>query len=113
MIENYVEFEVGNETYKLVLRMEDILALEKKINGNPMSVFGMGERFPTVTEMCYVLWASLQCFHHGISVDKARGIFEGYLRSGNAQTDFLTVMMDVYAISGIIPKDAKEAEAKN
>lgn len=106
---NYVEFEVGDETYKLRLGMSAIVQLEKKLGCNPMGIFGNGDKIPTITQMCDILHASLQKYHHGCNLDKARDIFEDYL-SEHSQTDFLPVILEVYKVSGIIPKDAEEAE---
>lgn len=114
---NYVEFNAGKEEYKLAIPVRDIVALEKKLGCNPMAIFGdiMNEEFqmPTITEMVTVLQASLQKYHHGVSLDKACAIFEDYLADGHDQTEFVNVITDVYKVSGIIPKKSQESEAKN
>lgn len=107
----YYELEVGNKTYKLRLNTRNIVSLEKLLNTNPLGVFGAGDRIPTVTEMVYILHASLQQYEHGITLEDAYNIFDEYIEQGNTTTDFVTVIVEVYKASGIIKKT--KAEEKN
>lgn len=108
---NFVNFEVGNKTYKLRLSTRNIVMLEKQLGCNPLSIFGPNyDSVPTITQMVAILHASLQQYNHSISLTDAYDIFDEYLAEGNATTDFLTVIIDIYRASGIIPKDE---EAKN
>lgn len=108
---NYVEFAVGNDTYKLRLSTRNVVLLEKQIGCNPLSIFGAnGETVPTVTVMVTVLHAALQQYNHGISLNEAYDIFDAYLEDHSA-IDFLPVILEVYQASGIIPKDTNEKNA--
>jgi len=115
---NYIDFEVGNKVYKLRLTTRNIVALEKTIGRNPVSIFfdGGEERIPTITEMVAVLHASLQQFNHGISMNDAFDIFDCYI-ADNSTMDFIKVIMEVYKVSGLIPKEKENTievdEAKN
>lgn len=109
----YVDFNVGSEEYKLRLSVRSIVALEKSLGCNPIGIFGNGETIPPITQMVAVLHAALQKYHHGITMDKAYDIFEGYLDDGHTMNDFIAVIIDVYRESGIIPKDNEAEEAKN
>lgn len=110
---NYINFEVGNETYKLRLSTRNIVALEKQLGCNPLGIFGDGETVPTITVMVSVLHASLQQLNHGISLNDAYDIFDRYIADGHSSVDFIPVIIDVYKASGIIPKDSGEGEEKN
>lgn len=110
----YVDFTAGEKTYKLRLATRNIVALEKAIGRNPVSVFGMSEenmRIPTVTEMVHILHNSLQKFQHGITINDAQDIFDAYLEDHN-MTDFVQVITDIYKVSGIMrdPKEELEEE---
>ena len=112
---NYIDFEVGNNTYKLRLNTRSIVLLEKQLGGNPLNIFGNDFNnpvIPPIGTMVAILHASLQQYEHGITLDKAYDIFDRYLEE-HATTDFIPVIMDIYKASGIIPKDNKEAEEKN
>ena len=108
---NFINFEVGNESYKLRLNTRNIVLLEKQIGCNPLSIFGDGDTVPTVTIMVAVLHAALQQYNHGITLNDAYDIFDKYLDEGHSSVDFLPVIIDIYKASGIIPKDSKEKNA--
>ncbi len=110
---NYIDFEAGNKSYKLRLNTRNIVALEKNIGRNPVSIFfeGSDERVPTITEMVAVLHASLQQYNHGISMNDAFDIFDAYIDEGHSTMEFIKVIMEIYQASGLVPKN--EEEAKN
>ena len=103
----YFDFEAGGKAYKLRLSTRNTVALEKRLGCNPLAIFGDGETIPTVTVLVNVLWASLQQYHHGISVNDAYDIFDDYLADGNSMTDFVPVILEVYQVSGLIPKEVE------
>ncbi len=107
---NYIDFEVGNKSYRLRLTTRSIVLLEKQLGCNPLSIFGNGETVPTITTMVAVLHAALQKYNHGISLNDAYDIFDEYLDEGHSSVDFLPVILDIYRASGVIPKDKKEEE---
>ncbi len=101
----YYDFEAGNKAYKLRLNTRNVVALEKQLGGNPLSIFGDGSKLPTVSELVAVLWASLQQYHHGITMNDAYDIFDAYLEN-HIMTDFLSVIIEVYKVSGLIQTEA-------
>lgn len=109
----YYDFNAGDKAYKLRLDTRATVALEKALGCNPLSIFGAGDRIPTVTEMVQVLHSSLQKFHHGITLNDAYSIFDNYLEDGNTATDFIVVIVEIYKASGIIAADDKDTEGKN
>lgn len=100
----YVDFEAGNKNYKLRLNTRNLVALEKQLGCNPLSIFGDGSTLPTLTQMVNVLFYSLQQYNHSISLNDAYDVFDAYLEEHSA-TDFLGVIIEVYKVSGLIPKD--------
>lgn len=101
----YYDFEAGNKAYKLRLNTRNIVGLEKVLGCNPLGIFGNGETLPTISQMVAVLHASLQAFHHGISLNDAYDIFDAYLEDGHATTDFIPVILEIYKVSGIIARE--------
>lgn len=106
----YITFLVKGKEYKLRLSTRGIVLLEKQLRCNPLSIFGDGDTIPTITTMVAILHASMQKYHHNITLNDAYDIFDEWLDDGNATTDFIPVIMDIYKASGIIPKDAEEEE---
>jgi hypothetical protein len=98
----YYEFEVDNNTYKLRLSTRQVVSLERQLGCNPLSIFGNGDRIPTVTEMVAILHNSLTQLNHNITITDAYDIFDKYLADGHTPTDFLTVIIEVYKVSGLI-----------
>lgn len=106
----YVDFTAGNNEYKLRLNTRSVVALEKALGCNPVMIFGDGETLPSVTTMVTVLHASLQAFHHGVTIEKAYDIFDAWVEDGNNMVDFVKLILDIYKASGIVPKEVEEAE---
>lgn len=107
----YTEFKADNKEYKLRLNTRSIIALEKQLGCNPLSIFGDGDKIPTITTMVSILHAALQQYEHGISLNDAANIFDAYLADGNTITDFIPVIIDLYKVSGLIANG--EVEQKN
>lgn len=106
----FYEFEVGNKAYKLRLNTRNTIALEKALGCNPLAIFGNGDNIPTVTVMVNILFAALQQYEHGITLNDAYDIFDKWLDEGHVVTDFIPVILEVYKSSGILKVD-KEGEA--
>ena len=105
---NYINFVAGNKESKLRLSTRAIVALEKQLGCNPLSLFGDGDTLPTITTMVYVLHASLPQRNHGIPLNDAYDIFDVYLVDGHTMTDFLLVMIEIYKVSGLIGNEGTE-----
>lgn len=108
---NYIDFEAGNKTYKLRLSTRNIVLLEKQLGCNPLSIFGNGDTVPTITTMVAILHAALQQYNHGITLNDAYDIFDEYIADGHTTVDFISVILEIYKASGIIPKDTEEKNA--
>ena len=108
----YIDFQAGNNAYKLRLNTRAIVALEKQIGCNPLSIFGAGDTIPTVTTMVAILHAALQQYQHSITLADAYDIFDTYLADGNAMTDFIAVIVELYKQCGLI-NEAKDVTEKN
>jgi hypothetical protein len=107
----YVDFHAGNKDYKLRLSTRNTVQLEKQLGCNPLAIFGKGDTIPTVTTMVNVLYASLLQYNHGITLNDAYDIFDDYIADGNAATDFVNVLLEIYKVSGLIK--IEEVEGKN
>lgn len=105
----YYDFTANGKEYKLRLNTRNIVALEKSLGCNPLAVFGDGDTIPTVTTMVAILHASLQQYQHNITLADAYNIFDEYLVDGNSAIEFISVIMEIYKVSGII----KEQTEKN
>ena len=107
----YIDFHAGNKDYRLRLNTRNVVMLEKQLGCNPLSIFGDGDKLPTVTEMVNILYCSLLQYNHGISLNDAYDIFDEYLADGHSATDFITVILEIYKVSGLIKSE--DVEEKN
>lgn len=103
----YVDFNAGNKDYKLRLTTRSVIALEKQLGCNPLSIFGNGETLPTITTMVAILHAALQQYQHGISLSDAYEIFDEFLAE-NSMTDFIPVIIELFKVSGLIKNEAEK-----
>lgn len=101
----YTEFNANGKEYKLRLSTRNIVLLEKQLGCNPIGIFGNGEELPTITTMVTILHASMQQYHHNISLNEAYDIFDEWLADGHSATDFLTTIIEIYKVSGLIKVD--------
>lgn len=104
----YTELTIGANQYKLRLNTRGVVLLEKQLGCNPIGIFGDGSELPTVTTMVNILHASLQQYHHNISLNDAYDIFDEYLADGKQASDFLSVIIDIYKVSGLIKNDGNQ-----
>ena len=98
----YVDFAASGNNYKLRLSTRNIVLLEKQLGCNPLSIFGNGDKIPTITTMVTILHIAAQQYHHNITLDKAYDIFDEWLADGHTMPDFISVILDIYKVSGII-----------
>lgn len=104
----YVDFAAGNKEYKLRLNTRDVVALEKSLGCNPLAIFGNGDTIPTITTMVKILHNSMRKFHHNITLEDAYDIFDNWLDEGHTMTDFISVILEIYKVSGLIKNDTEE-----
>ena len=110
----YVDFTAGNKDYKLRLNTRQTVALEKQLGANPVSIFGNGETLPTITQMVNILYAALVPLNHNITLNDAYDIFDSYLEDGHTATDFISIILQIYKVSGLIKNDeVKDENEKN
>lgn len=97
----YYDFEAGGEAYKLRLNTRQSCVLEKMLGMNPLMIFSV-DGIPKISDMCAVLHASLQELNHGVSMQKVYEIFDAYLADGHTPSDFVSVIFEVYKVSGLL-----------
>ena len=109
----YIDFEADRKAYKLRLTTRDVITLEKRLGCNPLSIFGNGDRVPSVTEMVAILHASLQTYQHGTTYEVALDIFEAWLSDEHTITEFIPIIIEIYRTGGLIAKEkAPKGEAE-
>lgn len=99
--------------YKLRLDAMRIVQLEKALGGrSPLSIFieASDRSVPPLGDLLLVLHAALQPFHHGFKLEDVYKLYDTWAEEGFMLSDFLPVIIEIYKISGLIPK---EVDSKN
>ena len=108
----YTELAVGDKTLKLRLTTRAVIALEKKLGKNPLSVFTgvQGGELPTVSEIIAVLHASLQALEHGYTEEAVCDLYDEYIDEGHNLSDIIPVVIEVFQVSGLIGKEERPSK---
>ncbi len=114
---NYYEFIVGEKEYRLRLGASQIKMAENKIGRNLLDMLiriDAGE-LPKVGDTLIILHASLQKFHHNMTMTKVEELYDNFIDSGKTYTDIIPILMELFRVSGLIGKAEdipEEAEAE-
>lgn len=110
----FYEIKIGDKEYKLRLNTRNTILLEKSLGCNPLSIFGNEDEpvLPTVTAMVAILHAALQQYQHNITTNDAFDLFDEWLADGNTPADFVSIIIEIYKVSGLISNE-EEKEEKN
>ena len=102
----YKELKIGDKELKLRLSTRDCVALEKKLGRNPLDDLMAVEqgKLPTVV----VLHASLQKYQSNYSLENVYDLYDEYIEEGNTLTDMLSVITDVFKVSGFFKEPDNE-----
>lgn len=104
------ELVIGSNTYKLRLNIENTIALQKKIGKNPIEIFSNlnGAQMPDITDMASVLFYSLQPYHNDEfkDISDVYALIDNYYDEGGDITSLIKVILEIYKVSGTIPKNS-------
>ena len=110
---NYTRFNVGEKELKLCLDAKNTVALERVLGTNPVNELrncSEKEHLPSLDFISATLHASLQKYQHGYTLTKVYDLIDEFIGEGKNLTDFLPVLIDVFQVSGFIPKGTDEVE---
>ena len=91
----------GNE-YKLRLDARSSVSLERKLGKSPLDVLVEASEgsIPKLEDLIEIFAASLSKYNHGMTVEKAYDLYDDFLEDGNAFTDFIPVVIEIFKCSG-------------
>lgn len=110
---NYTALKVGENEYKLRLDTKNTGMLEKVVGTNPVNeIMKMANsQLPSTTFVAHCLNASMQKYHHGVTLDKVYGIMDNYYEKEDKNLmDFIPVLMEVFQIAGLLPRDKGDVD---
>ncbi|MEK5038974.1 DUF6096 family protein [Sporosarcina sp. FSL K6-3457] len=105
----YTTLNFGGEEFKLRITAAATVDLEKKLGGrNPLDILTAIEsgNLPSISSVLLILHAAVQKFHHGFKFDDIANLYDLYIDDGNAYTDLLPALIEVFKVSGFFPSKA-------
>lgn len=105
----YTSLNFGGEEFKLRITAVSAIDLEKKLGGrNPLEILTAIESgsLPSIGSVLLILHASVQKFHHGFKFEDIANLYDQYVEDGNAYTDLLPELIEVFKVSGFFPSKA-------
>lgn len=114
----YTTVEIGGKEYRCRLTARAMVDLEKRLSGSPINTFmaiaNSGE-FPELDTLIKIFHASLQAFHHDMTLEKTYDLYDAMVDDGKTMVDLLNIIVEIFQNSGLIPKDLvnEDPERKN
>lgn len=129
----YITIVLRNEEYKLRLTTKNIVDLERKLKCNPLSVlFDIYSNIDendteeanftrmlahwSVEKFVLILHASLQKYHHDMTLDKVYDLYDDMLSENFDMGQQMDLLAKIFQSSGLMPKEKsedKEDDEKN
>lgn len=105
----FYSLTIGAKELKLRLDTKNLIALEKAIGKNPVEILFSLDRgaLPKITDVVYILHFSLQSLNNGYSLEKTFDLYDEYVANGGTLIDFISVLNEIFANSGLIQKANK------
>lgn len=111
---NYVELKMDADTsYKLFLTSQQTVELERKLGRNPVAIFvgGNGQAaLPLLEDVITVLFFALKKHHNISKYAVVYEIYDHWIAAGNSLTELIPIIVKVFQVSGLLPRDMKELE---
>lgn len=112
----YSLITINGKDYRCRLSTRNAVELERKMGKNPLNIFmkmADGNVYPNLDDMMMIFHASLQKYHHGITLEEAYNIFDEYVDEGHTLIDFIPFILEIFQNSGFIPKETEEDSLPN
>lgn len=97
----FATWDVGNESLKLKLEINETMELEKKFRKNLISLIGDEDNIPPLTTMLQIIHAAASPWKHGLKFKDIVSYFEKYRAEGGTQLNlYVDVYLQVFMVSG-------------
>lgn len=103
----YTDLKIGEKEFKLRLDARACVALEKKLGKSPLNVLMEAgkDSLPKLEDMIAIFHASIQKYQSGYTEEKTYDLYDEYVESGNALTDFIPVILEIFKVSGFFKEE--------
>ena len=109
--------KIGETEYKCKINTNGLVSLERRLKGNPLNIFmTIGDEnftLPKIEDLLIIFHESLTTYQHGISMDDVYDIFDKYIEDGKTIVDFINEIVEIFNVSGLLPKDKKKSKTRS
>ena len=103
----FKQITIKGKNYNLKLTSRALVKLERELGTNPVNLFMVeGTALPQMEGLIKVFRYSFPK-DMNISEDQAFDLFDDFIEEGNDLTSFIEMIVEVFKVSGIIPKDSE------
>lgn len=108
----YVTLTVNGDEYHLKFSAAATIEAEKKLGKGLLMAM---QDMMSITTQVTMLWAALQKYHHGITMDAATDIYDAYVSGNGSMTDFVNTIVEALEVSGFTkpPQEGAKKAANN
>lgn len=99
----YTTFTVKDQEYKARLTAKNCIDLEKRMGANPLNAFikvSQTNEVPELATLITILHASLQTYHHGMSMDDVYALYDEFVDEGNSLMELIPLILEIFKVSG-------------
>ena len=109
--------KIGDTVYKCKINTNGLVSLERRLKGNPLNIFmTIGDEnftLPKIEDLLIIFHESLTTYQHGISMEDVYDIFDKYIEDGKTIVDFINEIVEIFNVSGLLPKDKKKSKTSS
>lgn len=109
---NFYTLNIGEREFDCRLGTREVVNLEKVLGTNPLNVL-MGMRDSTLPEtgvLLVILQAASKENGKKLKMDDWYDLYDEYVAEGKSIADLLEVVMEIFEVSGLIPKNNEEQD---
>lgn len=109
---NYYKFEIGEREFESRLTTKGIVDLEKKLGTNPLNVLMAveGGQLPQIGVLLVILQVATKEDGKLLKLDQWYDLYDEFVSEGNSIAELLEMIVEIFSISGLLPKDVDAEE---
>ena len=111
---NYTTFTVKGKEYKAKINARGSVELERFLGTNPVNIIlamGETEEVPSLEKMLKIIQVAVATFMPSFKMNDAYDLYDDFIEEGNAMSDIVPIVLDIFKASGYLKKEEDEKNA--
>lgn len=111
---NFTTLTIGEREFECKLKTRDVVKLEKNLGTNPLNVLMAMQDggLPDTSTLLVIVQASAKQDGKTLKMDEWYDLYDEYLEEGNSIADLLSLVIEIFQVSGLIPEVEEESTEK-